>query len=134
MTDSTEELTNQTLFSNQEPLLQSGDSLASRVAEEKTPEQVAADKKKKKLAKIVGAVGAILFILTIVLLLLMPKKNIAQLKASPTPSPKSTIARTEFQARLDELSDDLDAADPSKLNLTVPPVDMNLTLDPIPRN
>lgn len=134
MTDATEELTNQTLFSNQEPLLQGESNLATQPKEEKTPEQVVAEKKRKKLVKIAGGVGAILFVLIIILALLSPKKKTSQVLASPTPSPKSQVSRTEFQARLDELRADLTAADPSKLNLTVPPVDMTLTLDPVPRN
>jgi len=132
MTDTTEELTNQTLFSNQEPLLQGGGS-SSNPVEELTPEQIAAQKKKKKLFTLAGGFGIVLLILVIVLAALSPKRQLVKLQASPTPSPVTQANKTEMQARLDELNDDLTAADPSKLDLSIPPVDMNLTLDPIPR-
>ncbi len=131
MTDTTEELTNQTLFSNQEPILQGGLNSAK---EEETPEQLAAQKKRKTMLTIGGIGALVILVLICALILTMPKKVPTPIAVKPSPTPVVPASRTAFQVRLDELSADLDAADPSKANLYVPPVDLTLTLDPLPRN
>jgi hypothetical protein len=126
-----EEPTNQTLFGNQEPLLQK----SSRSFAKHDDFVVTTPKKPmNKLVVLAGSMGAVLVLLILALAILKPKAPTTQVTASPSANPVSQATKTQFQARLDELSSDLQDADPSKMDLTVPPVDLNLTLDPIKKN
>ncbi len=126
-----EEPTNQTLFGNQEPLLQK----SSRTFAKHDDFVVAAPKKPmNKMVVLAGSMGAILVLLLVALAILKPRTTATQVTASPSANPVTQATKSQFQARLDELSSDLQDADPSKMDLTVPPVDMNLTLDPIKKN
>ena|SRR5476651_537168 len=123
----------QTQFSSEEPLLQDARHSFSGKVVEVPPEKLAAQKKQKKLLLIVG--GVLLFLLIILTLLAMasPRRKVLQVTASPSPSPVIQANRTALQSRVDEVNTDLQNADPSKLDLSVPPVDMTLSLDPVPR-
>ncbi len=126
-----EEPTNQTLFSNQEPILQQG---KSSFVKKEMGDVVQKKKPANQLVIIAGAAGITLLILIVLLAILKPRTTTIQVTASPTSSPTAQASKSQFQQRLDELSSDLNDADPSKLDLSVPPVDMTLTLDPIKKN
>jgi hypothetical protein len=76
-----------------------------------------------------GGVGLFLLLVVVVAALMLRRAprvvNNSDLKYSP-PSAKTS----ELQQRVKELQADLDAADPAKVDLPFPPVDLELTLDP----
>ena len=124
-----EEMTNQTLFGNQEPLLQSDRKNVTEVDDNSTVGSQ--PKKKSSNFLILGGVVAILLLGSLFLLAIMtPKRQTVTVIVSPTPSPSAYPLPNQFQARVDELNQDLQNADPSQVNLTTPPVDLTLSLDP----
>jgi|GEM_PF-1381471 len=128
--DSIEEQINQTLFSNQEPLLQS--SKSSFVKKQSNLEEKKKEKspQQKMILIAVGVLG-IFIIIIFILVLLKPRQSSIPVPVTPLASPVVQSDKTQFQQRLDELNTDLLQADPAKLDLSVPPVDMFLTLDPV---
>ncbi len=138
MTEETDILSNQTAFSSEEPLLQS-DQVQFNEVVDLDPEATAeaakikqAKQKRQKLYLIGGGIGGFLILILLLAVALQPQKVVQQTILSPSPSPVSQVNRNQFQARLDELNTDLMNADPSKQNLAIPPVDLSITLDPIP--
>lgn len=115
----------QTVFASQEPIYQD-------VAMPELPgEKKMAEPKKtppRFIVIVLCAVGAIMTLL-VLLLLLVPRSpmNILKTQASPSPSPQAEL--TEQQQRVKELSDELKAADPKKLDLPFPPVLINIGLN-----
>lgn len=133
MTDLNEELTNQTLFANEQPILQPEFSEPAAPVAELTSEMSKAEQQQKKLL-IVGAAGGSIFLVLLLLLVLMkPKMQRMVFTPSPTPAASAQPLPNQFQARVNELNTDLENADPIKVNLSAPPLDLSLSLDPLPR-
>jgi hypothetical protein len=117
---------NQTQFSTEEPLFENA-SLPS--SSQKIAPETSSPKKPNPLFFLV--VGLLFFIIVLLLIvLLLPQKNLPKLMVQPTPSPVSTAKQTELQQRVNEINTDLKNADPTKVDLLFPPVDMSLNLDP----
>lgn len=113
----------QTVFANQEPLLEDLEKVQSP-----PPEQPVEPKKPPKLLFIAAAAVLVLVASLAIIFLLQPKNPVATL---PTPSPQTDIPveLTPLEARISSLEEDLDSADPTRLPFLLPPVDYEIVLD-----
>jgi|GEM_PF-1737337 len=121
-------LSNQTQFSAEEPLFENPPSFV----EEKDPALVAAEQKKNAKTKKFLIAGVIVFVGLIVVsaLLMKPQQRRSLLTGQAPETQTQTQARTdELKKRLDEVNQDFQAADPSKSDLPIPPVEMNIYID-----
>lgn len=125
MTNDTVEIpSNQTHFAEEEPLFEE----SSLPVDPNAP--IVPRKKKSPLALILIGAGLIVIVILflIVIMLLMPVQMLpTKAKPSPTPTVKKDVSALE--QRINELDVDLKQADPSKLDLPFPPVNMELELD-----
>ncbi len=121
-------LSNQTQFSAEEPLFEEPPSFV----EEKDPALVAAEQKKNARTKKILFIAAAIFIGLIVIsvFLMKPQQRRRLLTGKTAETSAQTQARTdELKKRLDEVNQDFQAADPSKSDLPIPPVEMNIYID-----
>lgn len=130
-TETTPEVqSNQTHFAEEEPIFEetSLPKSATRPGEEK------AVKPGISPAVIVLTVLLIMMALGVATLFFLPQSTPQVVVQEPSPTPSPIAQETGIQDRLSELNTDLQSADPTKLNLPFPPVDMKLSIDPLPQN
>lgn len=85
-------------------------------------------KPKKPWVKWAAIGGVIAMVLIILLSVFMPRRKPAIQEAKASPSPTPTVELSEKERRIQELKEDLQAADPSKMDLTFPPVQMDISV------
>lgn len=113
----------QTVFANQEPLLEDLEKVQSSV-----PEQPLEPKKPNKLLLIAIPAGVVLVGSLLALALLQPR-NPASTEPSPTPETEIPVELSPLEARITDLEEDLDSADPTRLPFLLPPVDYEIVLE-----
>ena len=125
-----ETYTNQTQFSQEEPLFQAP---SVPIDPNLDPLAETLGTKKSKMPLIIG--GALfVFVLLIGVLVLMRQKPVLEVVAEPTPIPSPVLAADDpLKLRVKNLQMELDEADPTSQTLVFPPIDMALTLDKIQR-
>lgn len=123
-----EELTNQTQFASEEPLFQDVSSPLEETEEAQAHQQQLA-RERKRLTLIVSGVVAFLVLLIVTAAVLMPKHMITKKVVVTSPSPTMTAQESQLQQQLDVVDTNLKNADPSKLDLPFPPVNLSLSLD-----
>lgn len=112
---------NQTHFAYEEPLFEQPPTVPSD-----EPVKPPVPWYKKKLV-LVGIIGGVLFLLLLLLILMQPRRQEPEdSKATPTPSPVANFGPLE--ARVIELQQELEAADPAKQDLPFPPVNMEMRI------
>ena len=127
MTDETEILTNQTRFSSEEPLFQENESGLMNSPHDESKKKVTFFQKHKMV--ILGGTGVLLIIFSLVMILALSSPRVRKvIVPQPTPSPVAQNSSDQFQSRVQELEGNLKEADPSQLDLSLPPVDMTLSL------
>lgn len=125
----TEYDTNQTQFSQDQPLFQNVS--VPEMPQPKVEETPATANPRKKLIFI--GIGVFVFLFLLLLLVILTRRPAEQariIEASPSPSPVIS-ADNPLKARVDNLQAELDAADPADQMLVIPPVNMDIYLDPI---
>ena len=122
-----QDMVNQTQFSFEEPIFED----AQVYADETQPKEVQppVNNKKKKILIIAGIVGFLFILLLLLLVVVRARKAV-----TPTDDPVKQVEETKnddpIQDRIDDARDLLEEADPTKQDLSFPPVDMDLRLDP----
>lgn len=125
--DTEEAASNQTRFGEEEPLFERS-SLPPVPADEMAaaPKHIPLWRQKKVF--VVGAIFVVLFMILSLISLSQPQRGIQQiLQVQTTPSPRPQ--QTALQTRLTEVKQDLNNADPSKLDLPYPPIDKTIEID-----
>jgi hypothetical protein len=122
--ESTEELTNQTYFSEEEPLFEEPPALYA-------PPSAAPLPPKKKIPLFPIVLICLSVVLIVSGLAMMSVKQVLSKKPSTQTekTPGSTQEEDAVRKRLAETESDLHNADPIKLELPFPPVERNLYLD-----
>lgn len=126
----TEYDTNQTQFSQDQPIFQDVVVPEMQKPPEETGETTKQSSKKKLL--IAGIAGFVLLFIVLLVFIVTrrPMEQTQILEASPSPSPVIS-ADNPLKQRVDNLQTELDAADPADQMLVFPPIDMDIFLDPI---
>lgn len=118
----------QTQFSEEEPLFESPESHPKNIQPSVAVTPPANSKHKKMLIIGISIIAIILLIITILALAMGRPKGEVEESITPSPSP-AAITESEMQSRITKLRSDLKEADPTKQDLTFPPVDLELRLD-----
>lgn len=114
----------QTHFAEEQPMLDAGFG-ESEPQEPLTPEQL----KRRKWLKIGGGIAAIVVVFVVGAMIMIPTKKTSTAQSTPTPSPATaTRSKNDVEQKLDELSDELEAADPAKPPITFPIVNMDIRI------
>lgn len=120
-----EQRINQTQFSFEEPIFED-----QAVYMGETPEEKEVKPKSKRNLIFIGIVGFILFLLLIVVLLFASRNN----KTDEVIEDENIVVVTKemgpLQKRIEDARELLDTADPTKQDLSFPPLDMDIRLDP----
>lgn len=120
---------NQTQFSFEEPIFEK----EQVYIEETTPEQEEARrKKKKKLFKIIAVLAVVLILLATMILMIVNRKGLPEIIFNPPPATMAPEL-TPLQLRIQDAREQLNLADPAKQDLSFPPIDLNIRLDPVTR-
>lgn len=132
MTDTIESASDQTFFSNVEPLFEDGGVPVSGEFQSGETAPVDPEQQKRKKLLILVAVLGVILVFLILLLVLLPKKQKPRTE-TVSPTVQSTqVTKSALQTRLDELKNDLQDADPAAQgDLALPPVNLSLSLDDI---
>ncbi|NCS98062.1 MAG: hypothetical protein GW762_05735 [Candidatus Pacebacteria bacterium] len=121
--------TNQTQFSADQPLFQ--DVTIPEIAVKHEEETEVKPNPKKKFIVIGAGIFGFLFLL-LILLVVTRKKPEAEEVLVALPSPSPVIAdNNPLRLRVENLKEELDAADPANQLLVFPPINMELYLDKI---
>lgn len=127
MNEELETLTNQTTFAEEKTMFPDTRPPVAAKPDPNAPTSPVKDK--RKMYAIVGSVGVLLLVL-IVTAVLMSRRTPQVVDNTGIKYTPPTAKTSELQQRVKELQADLDAADPAKVDLPFPPVDLELSLDP----
>ncbi len=123
-----EQLENQTVFAQSEPVFQDPEKIPVTPEQEK---QLVTEKAKKKKLMFVG-IGVFIFIIVLLVMTMTMKKRSTQIVENPTPTPvaeqKQTL--TPLQQSVKDAQILIDRADPSVNEFPFPPVNFEVTLEP----
>lgn len=120
---------NQTQFSFEEPFFE---DITVPVGPKHEVVEGPSKKSNKKLMLIIGFVGFLILILGLVVIFSLSKgEQTEQLQEEELIEQKTTT--NPFQERITRAREELEDADPTKQDLSYPPIDMELRLDPKPR-
>lgn len=117
---------NQTQFSFEEPIFENTAVYADETQKDARQD---APKSKKKLL-IFGLVGCIILVLLIVGLFALRGRNNTSQETTEEAVTIPTQELGPLQQRIQDARDLLNASDPTKQDLSFPPVDLNIRLDP----
>lgn len=124
--DDDQYLSDQTAFSNQAPLFEKNQKpVVAPESELVTPPPP----KRKVLILVIGGLSGILVLFLGIVFWLSQQSSVPQDQRLASPSPSiAPVTDTQFQARLNEVKNDLNMADPTRRDLAFPPVDMEIQL------
>ena len=125
--DTVEVATNQTAFGANEPIFE--DATLPPSPEELVAAALKKPKKWWQQNTTWGLIGVGVFFLFLIGLAFLPAQQRQQLLHTAQPTPTPSAQTPEMQARLDEINQDLQNADPVKVDLPYPPITQNISLD-----
>ena len=123
-----DQLENQTVFAQSEPVFQDPEQLPVDPEQEK---QLATQKVKQKKITFIG-IGILVFVLVLFIMTMTMQKRSTQVVEGPTPTPvveqKETL--TPLQQSVKDAQTLIDNADPSVNEYPFPPINFEVTLEP----
>lgn len=127
---SNQEFTNQTQFIDQSSFKQEPDeAFVPEVPVETQDENSLVQKKQKKLI-LFGVGGLVSLLILIIVFTLLRRQSPTAAQDEPTLETQLTpVMVGPFAQRLKELQNELEIADPQKLDLPFPPIDEDITLE-----
>lgn len=124
---------NQTQFGSEGPLFER--PVSPSAISQPTENELMAEKPPKKLPLVFVIVGVVMVVLMAVILIFA-----ILMRSAPPPPEEAELIMTEqtrnygpLQQRLNDLKNELKAADPDQEELPFPPIDQNLSVEPLTR-